>query len=346
MEKKTLFLPLFRRFINESVSGKRLKMNGTKIKKSTISSYEAVEKLLAEYDAICTHRLVVYVRKGNSAQAMKAEKKYWANFYRDYSAFLYRKGFADNYVGMQFKIIRVFLRYLALQKGLHISEHYRNFYVVKEEAPVITLNLEQLKLLIRDAVFYESLPLPLQVTRDIFVFGCSVGLRVSDLSTLRLRNISHEGGAAYLIKKSIKTGTHTRIKLPDYCDTILQKYAGKQRTLLPVLSLSQFNKNLKKLGEAAGWTWIVGKERGKQGITKTVKTKAGKEYRFCDLMSSHMMRKTTITSMLLLGMPEPLVRKISGHAANSKEFYRYVKYSQSYLDEHTDAVFEKLGKSN
>jgi hypothetical protein len=45
-----------------------------------------------------------------------------------------------------------------------------------------------------------------------------------------------------------------------------------------------------------------------------------------------------------------VVRKISGHAANSKEFFRYVEFAQSYVDEHTDMVFEKisnmeLGKS-
>ena len=55
-----------------------------------------------------------------------------------------------------------------------------------------------------------------------------------------------------------------------------------------------------------------------------------------------MMRRTAITTMILLGMPESLVRKISGHAPGSKEFYRYVKYTQNYLDEHTDKVFEKL----
>jgi len=54
------------------------------------------------------------------------------------------------------------------------------------------------------------------------------------------------------------------------------------------------------------------------------------------------MRRTAITTLLILGMPEPLVRKISGHAANRKEFYKYVKYSESFLDGETDRVFSKL----
>ena len=56
------------------------------------------------------------------------------------------------------------------------------------------------------------------------------------------------------------------------------------------------------------------------------------------------MRRTAITTMLCLGMPEHLVRKISGHAANSKEFFRYVLLSQSFIDQETDLMFEKLAR--
>jgi hypothetical protein len=41
-------------------------------------------------------------------------------------------------------------------------------------------------------------------------------------------------------------------------------------------------------------------------------------------------------------MPEHVVRKISGHAPNSKEFFRYVKLAQSFLDDETDRIFDRL----
>jgi len=41
-------------------------------------------------------------------------------------------------------------------------------------------------------------------------------------------------------------------------------------------------------------------------------------------------------------MPENLVRRISGHASNSKEFYRYVQLSQTFIDQESDRIFEKL----
>lgn len=58
------------------------------------------------------------------------------------------------------------------------------------------------------------------------------------------------------------------------------------------------------------------------------------------------MRRTAITSMLRLKMPEHLVKKVSGHSPNSKEFYKYVAISQNKLDEETDKVFSKLGAGN
>lgn len=50
------------------------------------------------------------------------------------------------------------------------------------------------------------------------------------------------------------------------------------------------------------------------------------------------MRKTGITLMLQLGMPENMVRQISGHAPNSKEFYRYIRIAQSWKDEESERI--------
>ena len=54
------------------------------------------------------------------------------------------------------------------------------------------------------------------------------------------------------------------------------------------------------------------------------------------------MCNTAILTNLALGMPEHIVRKISGHAANSKEFFRYVKMAQNVIDHESDKVFDKI----
>jgi integrase len=57
-----------------------------------------------------------------------------------------------------------------------------------------------------------------------------------------------------------------------------------------------------------------------------------------------MIRRTAITTHLILGMPEHLVRKISGHTSNSSSFNRYVHYAQVYVDREIDKVHSKLEK--
>ena len=47
------------------------------------------------------------------------------------------------------------------------------------------------------------------------------------------------------------------------------------------------------------------------------------------MITTHTMRRTAITTLLSLGMDEQAVRDVSGHSASSKEFFRYVKYSQA-----------------
>lgn len=96
--------------------------------------------------------------------------------------------------------------------------------------------------------------------------------------------------------------------------------------------------------ERANWTGEQIKTRQKRGqsfiVYKNEKTK--EPYRFCDLITSHTMRRTAITTMLCLHMPENLVRKISGHAAGSKEFFRYVELSQKFMDYETEKVYEQI----
>ena len=54
------------------------------------------------------------------------------------------------------------------------------------------------------------------------------------------------------------------------------------------------------------------------------------------------MRRTAITNLLSMGMPETMVRKLSGHSANSKEFYRYVEYAQYSIDKEIDRINENV----
>lgn len=124
----------------------------------------------------------------------------------------------------------------------------------------------------------------------------------------------------YLKVQSLKTQTYSKVKLPDFSIQILKKYKNRNsQRLLPYFTKENLNIKIKKLLEIYGFTEVVGKRRQKRGISEMILRK-GKEYRFCDLASLHTMRRSGITILLSLGMNEQMVRQISGHSSNSKEF--------------------------
>ncbi len=125
------------------------------------------------------------------------------------------------------------------------------FYIRNENIPVIALSKQQLQFLIYNVEFEDILPAYLKRTKDIFVFGCTTGLRFIDIMHLCKNNIQKTNSGVYLTVRSIKTKTDTRVKLPDYVVEILAKYKG-QKHLLPLLSNGRLNFNLKELKYSPG----------------------------------------------------------------------------------------------
>ncbi len=181
--------------------------------------------------------------------------------------------------------------------------------------------------------------------KDIFVFGCTTGLRYSDIYLLTNNNIEEVQGNWYLKIKSKKTKTYSTIKLPNFAISIINKYKSKSNKtmIFGKITLFNFNKNLKVIGEKANFIKPIQLTREKLGKAQNIKiSNTNKQDRFCDKMSSHMMRRTAITTLLILGMPEHLVRKISGHSHTSSSFNRYVHYAQAYIDLEIDKVHKVL----
>jgi len=276
---------------------------------------------------------------GNNPAENLEERNYWRRFYIEFSDYLnYDRNYSDNYIGANIKMIN----YLDKYHGIKTKSYNELLYVRTETIPIVALFPAQLRFLIFDLPFEQSLSDSLRRTKDIFVFGSTVALRFSDLKALTVNNLSKTDSGTYLKVKSQKTATDTTVLLPGYAITILNRLAYPNGALLPKISLFNLNKNLKKLFEAAGWTEPIGKFRMKDGKPVEHKTKNGKAFRFCDLASSHVMRRTAITNMLMRGVPENLVRKISGHSPLSKEFYRYVALSQDYQDNHMRKMYDDI----
>lgn len=346
MKKTTPILPLFKQFIRDSETGKRLKKNGERITKGTIDNYRYVLHNLIEFTTETGFELRVCDAGKLTKREVTSEKNYWKKFYSKFSQFMFKKGCYDNYVGQNMKQIRTFFNYLKNDKDFNTGDFHKLLYVRKEEVDILVLTPDQLKFLIHDKEFQSSLTRPEQRIKDIFVFGCTTGLRFSDIFLLTNKNFEVTNDGIYLKVKSKKTKTFTSVKLPEYAINIYKKNKPRsnRNLVFTPITLFNFNKTLKSIGEKAGFTASIEVSRERLGkVPKTTKTAQKTNIRFCDKMSSHMMRRTAITTMLILGMPEHLVRNISGHTGNSSSFYRYVNFAQSYIDKEIEKVHDKLG---
>jgi len=121
-------------------------------------------------------------------------------------------------------VIKTFFNYLHEEKGLPISKFYKGFKVETEQFTPVILSPAQFDFLINDKGFENSLPSHLKRTKDIFVFGCTVALRYSDLIRLKTQNVIDGPKGKYLLIHTKKTATLVKLPLPDYLLLILDKY--------------------------------------------------------------------------------------------------------------------------
>lgn len=325
---------VFKKFISASISGKRKLVSGKRISAGVIQNYQYALKQLEAYEEnIGAPIRIVPLQKMNAA-LLARENKYWKRFFEGFSKFLYHdKGYYDNYVANTFKIVKTLFNYLKFELAIPVGDFHRLFKVPQQQPMPIVLLPEQLHYLICNAAFEKQLPIHLKRTKDIFVFGCTTGLRVSDLMQLKRKHLILRGDSYYLQVYTQKTSTCVFIPLPEYCVHIVKRYKNKSNCfLLPRLSNTNLNLHLKTLGKLANWTTMVPKYRTRKGKLTELKHANGTSWKFYEHITAHTMRRTAITTLLMLGVDEAVVRRISGHAPGSKEFYRYISLAQSYVD--------------
>ncbi len=342
--KRIELLSEFQKFITASKTGRRLMPSGKKVREGTLEQYNCVYLLLKEFQELQVVPIRIQLLTRNSLRLIQKEKLYWFRFFKNFSAFLYKqKKCFDQYIGSVFKVLKTFFNYLLKEKCLPVGEFHRQFRIPAEHSNPVVLSPAQLKYLITDTNFEASLPKHLQRTKDIFVFGCTVGLRYQDLMRLKKQHIQFTYEGVNIVLHTQKTGTEVKIPLPDYAVAIFNKYKRKAGNyVLPRLSGTNLNLQLKEVIKKAGWNYNLPKIKQRQGEAVEIKNTNGEVYKFYEHITVHTMRRTAITTLLLLGVDENSVRKISGHAAGSKEFYRYVIIVQDYLNAQVKSAHIKL----
>jgi len=336
MKKTAQFTSLLKeydRFIRYSASGRRRKPDGNRIASGTIETYRNCRKIMEGF-ANRYGDPKIYVGYSVSKTIVRERTRYWQHVLYRFTDYLRSYKYSDHYVCLNLKNLRCVMQFIRQERGIP-DPVWINFKFPRIAHPIpITLSVDHLRELIQVEFGNSYVQSRLRIVRDIALTGCLTALRYSDLMALEWRQLVQHEGKCWLENQSQKTGALTRVLLPEFLLVILRRYRRPRRThIFPGISNVNLNIQVKKLGKFLGWNETVTKYQSGKGMLLQVRI--GKFYEF---LTTHTFRRTGISIMLQLGVPEQVVRQISGHSPNSHEFHRYVKTAQSWQDEEVDKV--------
>lgn len=156
----------------------------------------------------------------------------------------------------------------------------------------------------------------LEIQRDIFIFQCFIGCRVSDLLRLTPANIIN-GAVEYIATKTKQERPEViRVPLHPHALTLLEKYEGRpDGRLLPFISSQRYNDAIKSIFTKAGIT---------RAVTILNPSTGQEEQRpLNEIASSHIARRTFVGNLYKQVKDPNLVGALSGHKEGSRAFARY-----------------------
>ena len=145
-----------------------------------------------------------------------------------------------------------------------------------------------------------------ELSKDLLLLACFTGMRYSDLIRLERKDIT-DTHIRYYAKK---TSTYTEVNINNYSREIINKYMpreGADGRLMPSISHSTLNSNIKKLCQRAGIDTPITRLKVSGGVSREVTMP---KY---ELVSIHTGRHTFVVAALTLGIPTEVIRKFTGH---------------------------------
>lgn len=202
-----------------------------------------------------------------------------------------------------------------VKNGITTNEPFNGVEIGEEEyGTPFMLRSEEVDIITNfDLSAYPSLA----EQRDIFIFQCHVGCRVSDLYRLTTDNIVN-GCLNYIPNKTKKRQQRVEdLRLTPIATTILERYADKveEGKLLPLISQQNYNYAIKEILKKCGITRKVAK--------LNPITKQEEMIPICDIASSHMARRTFTDEAYHINNDPAAVASLTGHSQNTKQFARY-----------------------
>ena len=218
-----------------------------------------------------------------------------------------------NTIGGMMKRLRAFFNW-SIKKGYTANYPFSKFTIGGETygTPFYLTIEERNKLAGHD---FSKRP-GLATQRDIFIFQCLTGCRVSDLYGLTPESIV--AGAVEYIPRKTKGERPEVVRVPLNAQAVelIAKYGAKKNApLFPFISSQKYNDAIKEMIELAGIDRVV----------TILNPHTGEEEKrlIYEVASSHMARRTFVGNLYKKVKDPNLVGSLSGHKEGSRAFARY-----------------------
>ncbi len=266
----------------------------TEISVNTIKKIRVIQQLVKRYQA--TLREAIYINDVNE------------NFRDNFEAYCKANSYAPNTIATAFKFIKAVCNN-AGYNGIQTSPQLKGVSKPFKKNDVIFLSFEELEKI--ENISKEKLTTSLENARDWLIISCYTGQRLSDF--MRFNKEMIKGGNLSFVQQ--KTGNEMTIAVHPKVTEILKKRNGN---FPDAMADQKYNEYIKTVCEFAGLTQLIkGSKKTETAPKSKIYRKETKEFRKCDLVTSHIGRRSYATNFYEI-LPIYLVMNNTGHKTETQ----------------------------
>lgn len=279
-EKTDRIVEFLKMVIRQMETGNRKQPNGTSYTKGTLKNYRNLLQTLERLE----------VGTNQPLQWDTVNKMWYFSFIKWHE----ERGYSANYIGKHVKDLKVIMK-TAHEEGFHSNLEFQKRYFVTPKNNIKKTPLSREELMVLEELDLSDQP-NLGFARDIFLLGCYLGLRVSDIKRIKPSLLQRDAVGAFLSMKTQKTGTEVKVPVNTKADQILRRYDY----IVPEFYEQVVNRLLKSIG-------------------KLMELPPERTHK----LTLHVSRHTFAKLSYEMGIPSLFIMKITGHASE-KNFLRYI----------------------
>jgi integrase len=180
---------------------------------------------------------------------------------------------------------------------------------------------------------------------DFSLIALTTALRRKDILSLKPTDFRKVAGKFFVTNKNNKTSTDTLAQVPEFVYNIVQDNVQKTGNVLGAYEDKFVDCISVMLHHAFNQPEFPSLQRdytinitNPDGKTQRQKTK-----KLYQLITPHVLRRSAITTMLVSGVDEGTVKKMSGHVRDSEAFNVYVGHVQSHFEKEGNKYLDFIG---